>query len=351
MKKQLILLLLSMATWNPGISQTLIRKVLLTLQPGEKIMYGESCLSLAMGTGQVYLVTHAGDQYYVYENGQKRGPYGDLEEAGVKSCREEADPESRCSIYQPEDQYEPSILTPNDDGSYSISLNNKKYGPYPLISNLHVWPDKSGFVALVMDQDMKIHVVTSEGLNLALDGDVERISYSPSGKKFVFAMKEKQAMDMEILKMDFSKMSQEELMAFAKKQEIKAQKAVPLQSYVFVNGTKKLGPYPHDAFYSTNPGFPATGGENWIMTVNNELYINGVKANVAPDVSIDPCHVWLSGDGKRYAVGSYDKIFFSDGKIYDHPLESAAAEKGGKLTIRWITLENEKDLVAYSREL
>lgn len=351
MKKQLVTFLLIILTWSVNGQTTATRKVLLSLQPGEKIMYAESCLSLRVNN-QVYLVTHLNDQIYVYENGQRRGPYDDMDEAGVKSCREEADWDSRCSIYQPAPgEFDPAIVSTSDEGQYFINLNNKKYGPYPIISDLHVWPDKSGFVALASGEDMKIHVITSEGLNLALDGEVERMNFSPAGKKFIFAMKERPTMDAEILKMDFSKMSQEEIMAFAKKQEEKTKNAAPLQSYVFVNGTKKLGPYKHDAFFSNNPGFTKTGGDNWIMIINNELYINGVKTNTLPDGGIDPCNVWLSRDGKKYAVLSYDKIYFSDGKVYENPLEPSAVEKDGKITVRWATLENEKDLVVYSREL
>ena len=355
MKKQyLTLLLLITALYQPLISQSsgVNRKVLLTLQPGEKIMYAESCLSLSISDNQVMLVTKIGEKIYVHRNGQRQGPFEDLEEANVQACPEDENFDADCSIYEtPNTEFDPKIMLTNNDGTYSIQLNNKKYGPYPSITQLHLWPDKSGFVAITMDREMKSKLVTSEGLNLALNGEIEKLQFSPKGKKFVFAFRERQEMDMDILKMDFSKMTQEEIISFAKKQEEKAKNAPTLNSYIYVNGTTKLGPYDLNAFYSNNPGFTKTGGDSWIMTLDNALYINGTKVKDFPDVDLNTCRIWISGDGKRYVIVSYDKVIFSDGKIYNNPLEPSAIEKDGKVIVRWVSLENEKDLIIYSKEL
>jgi Tol biopolymer transport system component len=238
----------------------------------------------------------------------------------------------------------------NDDGTVTVKLNNKKFGPYQFISQMHTWPDKSGFVAIVMDKEMKSRLVSSEGLNMDLNGDVEQLQFSPKSKKFVFALKERDAVDMDLMKIDFSKMTQEEMMAFAKKQEEKAKNAPERKSYVYVNGTTKFGPYNLNSFYSNNPGF-IRNSDNWIMTIGNTLYINGSKTREFTDVDLNTCKIWLSGDAKRFVIVSYDKVVFSDGKTYNNPLEPSTTEKDGKLILKWLSLENEKDLVFYSREL
>jgi len=348
-----ILLLLTALLYQPLISQTtpLTRKVLISLQPGEKIMYAESFLSLAISTEQVSLTTKMDDKFFVYKNGVKKGPFDNLDEQEAPTKADSEDMQSKCSIYQPQENNETNLsyLSANTDGSYTITLNNKKYGPYMLISHLHVWPDKSGFFAITMDKNMNSFLVTSEGLNVALKGDAEKIQVSPTGKKFLFAVNEREAVDMSALTKDYSKMTQEEIMKWAKEMEQKANSAPQAMSYVLLNGTTKFGPFPLSTFYSDNPAFTKNG--NWIMSVNNTLYINGVKVKEFTDMDVNTCQTYLSPDGKKYALASYEKIYFSDGKTYPSPLEIIAGEKDGKITLKWLSLENEKDLVLYSREI
>ncbi len=353
MKKQLFIVSLLFGTILQVFSQSpaVNRKVLLTLQQGEIIMYGESFLSLTIATGQVSITTKMDDKFYIYKNGVKKGPFENLDEQEAPQTFNQENAESKCAVYQPQENPEAyeSYLSVNDDGTYSITLNNKKYGPYGLISHLHVWPDKSGFFAITTDQNMNAFLVTSEGLKVALKGDVEKIHVSPSGKKYLFAVNEREAVDMSVLNKDFSKMTQEEIMKWAKEQEQKANNAPTPTSYVLLNGTTKFGPFPQNSFYSDNPAFTKNG--NWIMSVNNTLYINGVKVKEFTDLDINTCQTYLSSDGKKYAIASYDKIYFSDGKTYPSPMETSAVEKDGKITLKWLSLENEKDLVLYSRDL
>jgi hypothetical protein len=336
-----------------GFSQSpaAIRKVLISLQPEEEIMYGESYLSLIIATNQVSLTTKLGNKFYVYTNGVRKGPFDDLEEQVVPPASNNENIGNKCSVYQPQENHQEilSYLSATPDGTYFVTLNNKKYGPYGSISHLHVWPDKTGFFAITVDQNMNNHLVTSEGLKVALKGDVEKIHVSPSGKKFLFAVNEREAVDMSILNKDFSKMTQEEIMKWAKEQEQKANNAPTPTSYVLLNGTTKFGPFAQNAFYSDNPAFTKNG--NWIMSVNNTLYINGVKVKEFSDLDVNTCQTYLTPDGKKYAIASYDKIYFSDGKTYPSPMETTAIEKDGKVTLKWLSLENEKDLVLYSRDL
>lgn len=337
----------------PVEAQNVTRKLLVTLQPDEKIMMAESCLALLALENKVFLITTVGNNYFVYENGQRKGPFSKFEEIEVKAWPEDSPKrENNCSVYETaEESYNPDLLVANDDGTFSIKLNGKVYGPYGYITRIHAWSDNSGFVALTMDKQMKLRLVTSDGLDIPLNGEVEKIQFSPVSKKFVFALKEKQEVDPDFLKVDYSKMTQEEILKFAQKMEEKAKNAPPLKSYIYVNGTTKLGPYDLNAFYSNNPAFTKTSGDNWIMIMDDVLYVNGGKVKEFPNTGISTCQTWLSKDGKKYVVVTYDKITFSDGKVYEYPIEPSVSEKDGKITVKWAALENEKDLVFYSREL
>lgn len=353
MRQILTLLVLFTFACQPSTSQTpaALRNVLITLQPGEKIMYAESCLALSVLNNQVALITRMGNKFYVYDKGQRKGPFDNLEGISISECPEFENTDNKCAIHEVADMgLDQSMININDDGTVTIKLNNKKFGPYQFISQMHTWPDKSGFVAIIMDKEMKSHLVTSEGLSMPLNGDVERIQFSPKSKKFIFALKEREALDMDLMKIDFSKMTQEEMMNFAKKQEEKAKNAPERKSWVYLNGSTKFGPYNLNSFYSNNPGF-IKNSDHWIMTVDNVLYIDGNKTREFTNIDLNTCKIWLSADAKRYVIVSYDKVMFSDGKTYNNPLEPSVTEKDGKLTLKWLSLENGKDLVFYSREL
>ncbi len=354
--KNLILPLIVLGIFIENISsQTttskVTRKLLVTLQQGEKILEAESCLPLGISDNQVYLVTMADKKIYVYENGQRKGPFKDTEEAGIKACNETHN-DNACSAYSSEQTSpDPEYLAMTDEGQYQIKLNGKTFGPYMFIKSMRIWPDKSGFVAITMDAEMKSYLVTSDGQKTALEGDAENLRFSATGKKYVFAVKENPNFNPALLKMDFSKMTQDELLKFAKEQEEKAKQAGPPKAYVYTSNGPKLGPFDVQGFYTDNPTFTKTGGDNWIMVIDDTLYINGVLVKKFENISLSTCNIWLSKDGKRYAIISYDKILFSDGSAYNYPLKPSSSEKDGKVYLNWLSLENEKDLVSFSKEI
>ena len=88
-----------------------------------------------------------------------------------------------------------------------------------------------------------------------------------------------------------------------------------------------------------------------MMTIDNNLYVNGtLLANLGSE-SVPNNTIWLSPDGKRYAIISYDKITFSDGSSFTFPLLVKKSQKDGKIWLNWVSLENEKEIVLYSKPL
>lgn len=346
-KLAIVLILIVVVIQGYGQSSTVTRKLLLSLQTGETILTAESNIALILVNNQVNITTMVDDKFYVYKNGQRSGPFDSSKDLDLnKSLAGNDNTDNQCAVYQtPTSEFDPELMEMTENGTFLIKLNGKKYGPFDMLKTFYIWPDKSGFVAIAMDKTMKSSLVTSEGLKVALEGDVEKIQVSPTGKKFVFAVKERDPASQ----VDFTKMTQQQIIDYSLKQSQATPKE--LFSYVYVNGTTKLGPFPLNAFYSDNPGFVKTGNANWIMSIDNTLYINGVKIKQFTDIDVNICKTYVSSDGKRYAIVSYDKIYFSDGKTFPSPLETSATEKEGKITLKWISLENEKDLVFYSRDL
>ena len=87
------------------------------------------------------------------------------------------------------------------------------------------------------------------------------------------------------------------------------------------------------------------------MVIGNKLYVDGTLLKDFGDFYINPCDIWLSEDGRRYAVRSYDKLVFSDGNEYSFPLKVIWEKKNGVIHLSWVSFENERDIVLYSRDL
>jgi hypothetical protein len=141
------------------------------------------------------------------------------------------------------------------------------------------------------------------------------------------------------------------MLKLTKKIEEEQKNAPPPVAYIYMNDGKKLGPYPKDAFFTDNPAFCITAGENWMMTVENKLYVNGtLLANLGSE-NVPNNTIWLSPDGKRFVIIAYDKISFSDGSSYAFPILVKKSLKEGKILLTWVSLENGKDIVLYSKPL
>ena len=63
------------------------KKVLLTLQSDETLQISESCIGLSYTANQLYVVTRKGDKLFVYENGQRKGPFS-MDAIKLKDCGE-----------------------------------------------------------------------------------------------------------------------------------------------------------------------------------------------------------------------------------------------------------------------
>jgi hypothetical protein len=327
------------------------RKILATLQPNEYIVTDESCLPVAVSDNNFFLVTRLGDNFYTCENGQRKGPYKSLKAEDIKACGDNSF-EVGCAVYQGEESApDNSLLSVTDDGKYVINFNGKKYGPVQFISQIHVSPDRSSFVALGMDDKMKMYLLTSAGVNTILEGTVEALNISPSGRNYVFAVKENSDQVNPFMSKDMSNMTPEEIMKIAQEYEAKLKAAGPPQTYIYSGNGPKIGPFDAKEFSGRNPAFTKTGGENWIMIVDNTLYVNGKVLQKFEGIDLQACRVWLSKDGKRFAVVSYEDIRFSDGSSFPYPLKMGSFEKDGKTLMRWVALENERELVEYTREL
>ncbi|HEX2935750.1 MAG TPA: hypothetical protein VHO72_10390 [Bacteroidales bacterium] len=343
-----IVLLIAAASFT-SIHAQVSKQVLLKLQPGETILTSESCVEITAQGNSLYVVTQQGSNVYVYEGSQRKGPFKSFDAARIKNCGSYNN--DACAVYEAEDSEIQEFISSADDGKMAIKFNGKSYGPYKFIKELFVSNDKSTFVATVASDDMKFFIVTPEGTIKPASGSVHSVSVSRSHKKFIALEKENEGVDPSLMNADFSNMTTEQLMKMAKEMEEKQKNAGEPKAYVYTNGGKKFGPYPVGSVSDNNPAFCKTGGDNWYMVLDNVLYINGLKVKEFNDISPSACNVWISADGKRWMVSDYDKMVFSDGSKYSAPIKISTENKEGKTILKWVSFENEKELISYSREL
>ena len=358
MKNNLIILALFIAI-SPAVLlnaqvNNVIKTKLFTISAGEKPVYSECKLYLSSSGTTVSLVTNEDNgsrngNYYIYENGKKQGPIDDFKKIVQKPQDENDILISSVYVSERATNHE-EMVTTNDEGKMLIKSGGKTYGPYQLVLNAFTGDDSILTSAIIMN-DMKPSLLTQSGTLVNLESIPAFINVSPSGKKVLIVSIKEYSPSSEILNKDLSKLSIAELQEFSKKVEEEKNNAPPPVGYIYFNDGKKLGPYPKDAFSPNNPAFSITAGENWMMTIDNKLYVNGTfLANLGSDY-VPTNTIWLSPDAKRYAIISYEKITFSDDSSFQYPLLVKKSKKDGKIWLNWVSLENGKDIVLYSKPL
>lgn len=338
-------LLITLSAFNTVAQEDAIKKVLLTLQEGESIVTNESCLNFSGHNEQLYLVTWQDKQFYVYENGTRKGPYKKPEDIKFRECENAQIHE--CAVFNyPEENNIESFVELTDDGRYIIKFRGEKYGPYNYVYHLHVSPDKALFAAIVANAEMKFSLITSNGLEQNLTGTFERFIASPSGKQFLVLIKE--GIDISAL----PGISEADMIAYMQEQTQKQEDAGGSVTQIIGTEGNLYGKYISSVISSNNPAYCRTGDNNWYMIINNALFVNGnMLKQFSKNINASTCNIWLSPDGKRYALIDYNIILFSDGKTYPAPIKLEVEQSGTKTVLKWIALENETELVSYSKEL
>lgn len=356
--QSLAVILYVVFTFLPGLkhvsAQNPSRSVILSLSEAEVPVVTESCFLLKDGADEIYLVTEKGGQIFVYDNGRKSGPFENFAAAGIKECSVSS--EDDCAAYNNSgaNAFSPDKHITYEPGQMTVKVGGKTYGPFHYVIDMFVNKDEKKFIAVVMDEAMSPSFLNAEGTVFPLEGNVVQVHLSPSGTKGLVSIKvEDNAAALEVMNTDWGSMTQEQMLELAQKlQEAQAaQDANPPQGYIYMINGEKYGPYDPSIFSTNNPGYCKTGGDNWFLIDGSDLYVNGRLLMNLGDEYPRPCDVWLSKDGLRAAVATFDKLYFSDGKTYPFPLRISLTDNGGTTYLSWISFEEEKHIVRYSRPL
>ncbi len=327
-----LLILIGIVATNTLVAQQPTGKAIYTLEPDEYIVYSESCINLTANANEIYLVTKQNDKFYVIDNGVKKGPFDELPEDMIRTCGNDY---YSCAIFEgnntnDEDLYNQTV-TQTDEGFVALNVKGKTYGPYLGIMDIQFSHETKNFFAVAMDQQNRFLLFSSvTGKTTLLKGAPQNLKISPDGTFAIITT----TINFNAEDFDASAYSYEELMQF----------------HINTSTGESFGPYNLDKVTDRDIWFTKTSGSNWFMRAQGKLYLNGQPLMTFPEMA-STCDLWFSPDGKRVAISSYEKIVFPDKSTIPSPVHIIPIVKNGKTTLKIITLENEKNLVLYSRDL
>jgi len=311
-------------------AQGVEKKIIATLGPGEKIVHGENCLLLDKNPESISFVTvvtsGSTKEYYCYgKDGKKTGPVAKPDATYWEGCQginlEDCIANHECDV---EDMAE--YL---DWGSGSIKFQGKTYGPYGQVMKLCISENGQNFYAVALDSEMKIMFFDKNNRKVELGGMPEDLIISPDGSK-AFA----------VIKGEINPFDPESMARIMANPEEYNNPKVKL---VGINGTI-YGPYVSNNYNDAWFVPPA----KLVIYGNQEVSLDGEFLFKSQDY-ISKCDIWVSSNGKDYAWANYENLIFSDGSKYTAPLSIKYILVGGQAMLKWVSLDNEKNLTLYSR--
>ncbi len=352
MKNIILAILFSTLGLNTVFAQNPKSETLITINKGDLFIAGESSSGMICTNDEscITVYNEVSQNYYVYHNGVKNGPYNKNQIAQYmckKDILEKPNEEIFNDEFEEDNQFEF-----NDDGKAIFNFKGKQYGPYLNIVNLYLSDSKDSFVGTGIIDDMSAQIFSNLCSPFAVEGYVEKITINENGNKFLVTMKTISEIDAiinkKMMNLEGSNLSEDQ--AFKMMQEITdlqenaSEDAKTAKAFIYTENGQKFGPYPAPQLYDSNPAFANKNQNNWTMILGSKLYINGAEIKDFGEAIYQNDKVFLSADGKQYAVLFYDKIILTDGTQYPYPVYAGFCGN----TFIWLCLVNETKLVKYS---
>jgi len=318
-----------------------VRKLIYSLEAGEEILQPESAIAISATKESLTLVLSKGKgekgPFFVFKNGNKKGPFTKLKEvmaAAYPSQDESAGIFRNCADYTPDQGLIPPDAMPStegDENSQTIVFKGKTFGPYLSVFAVMATPDGSRAYFAVNEKD-KVWLICSDGRKVFIASAPDTIKISPDGKNAVVACT--------------GSLSPSEMVKLIATQPEKYN-AEMNKKYVYTIDGKKFGPYGMDF----KDFWFSVGNNNFFFLDGNQLYMNGTPTLTIKIEPFSICDFYPSADGRKYALFTLENLVFSDGKKYPFPLSIIPFQEGGQTMIKWVSLENKKDIVVYQRAI
>ena len=325
------------------LAQDATAQTVYTLAPDEEILRPESTIMVSAEGADVVLVLSKGNgsapSFFVFREGKKTGPYPDITGAmaAAYAGRKNAPGGSGdCAVYDPPDppngHPEPG---PGAGGKQVVQFRGKSLGSHLMVFQALATPDGATAFYTAGDSD-KSWFGCSDGRVVSFGGVPEDMKFSPDGKNGAVMVKGKLTMAQ---MGDLGKLPPEKLAAAMKDMD---------SVLLYTIDGRSFGPFNGDAFNPSSFWYPKSSNDLYYR-LDDGVFRNGALMFKTP--SFDRCGFYPSPDGKSYALYDYEKIVFSDGPSYPSPLDVAVFPRAGRTVFLWISLENEKKIMVYERQM
>jgi len=320
-----------------------VRKLIYSLETGEELLQPESAIFISATKESVILILSKGKgdkgpPLFVVKNGKKKGPFTKLQEAMEAAYEGEGGSIGvfrDCADYTPDQAQIPPDAIPSTEfderGGQTVVFKGKTFGPYLSVSDVLATRDGSRAYFMVNDKD-RLWLICSDGRKVPIAGSPQTLKLSPDGKNAIVActgslspteIEELAATDPEKFNAEMNK------------------------NYVYTIDGKKFGPYGMDF----KDFWFSVGNNNFFFLDGNQLYMNGISTLTLKIEPFSPCDFYPSADGRKYALFTLESLVFSDGKKYPFPLNIITFQEGEQTMIKWVALENKRDIVVYQRAI
>ncbi len=337
MKRIFLLIALSVAyvqstVWaQTDIKSDLTGRILFEIGPGEKMVEGENCFLLDPVSDRSAMVTSVGtgknkQYYHYYAGGRKEGPFRKPDSTIWLECRT-GDEWSGKYEYEQAEPLEAYVTQESDD--HYVTFRGQRFGPYMYITNFVVAPDKSNFYASGFTSENKIHFFDGTGREITIVGMADKILMSPDGKRAILRTSG-----------NYNLYDENEL---AKMMEHPEELSNPQDYYYEITGERK-GPFDPSSFRD----IWFTVNNHLVYRVENDIYVDENLLFTTQDY-FSPDDLYISDKGDKYVFYNYENIHFSDGFEAPFPLFLKVSQGGDKVIVKWVTLEDETNMVEYQR--
>lgn len=327
----LIIVLFTGFTMLNSIAQPVIeKKIIATLGPGETLANGENCFILDQSPESTSFVTvvksGSEKQYFCYgQDGKKVGPVKQPDESYWAACADKT--VDNCMS---DDQTNLAGMEKYIAPDGSITFQGKKFGPYGQLILFNMSSNEQYIYAIALSSEMKMLYFDNTGRKVDVTGMPEQIIISPDGKTSYIKVKG-----------TLNPFDPEAMQQMINNPE---ETNNPKVFLIGIDGNK-YGPYSASSFSDT--WFTPSG--QWIIYSDSEIFLNG-KSLFKVSEYVSDCDIWISKSGTDYAWANYEKIFFSDGKSFTAPIVISYVFTDGKGYLKWISLEDQKNLTFYKRQ-
>lgn len=324
--------------------------IILTLDKEDILMTNESRFVVSCNEDQMCLVIkNKNNSFSVFKNGKQSGPFENIFEAN-NQCMGMIGEYDKSSLFEPKPMdFNNSYVVVDENAKYRIKFAGKEFGPYHLIINMFVSDDKQNFFALAMGLD-NIWRIVSKSSEVVLAEVPSVLKMSPTGKSCIAITSTGLDLVSEMTKLSELKLPEEEYNKRLSQLMEKAMSSTNVpQNLIYTSDGKKFGPYSSEKLSVDKIAYSKTGGDHWMMIMDQCLFIDGIKATCFENDWVSISDVWISSDGTNYAYKTYDKLVFKD-KSFNFPLSVEYCCQNNACYLMWISLENNINLKKYRRK-